>query len=67
MAKYSKKAQELVESTMRKKKEGKLVSGSGEKVTDDKQAVAIALSEAREKGFKVPAERKSTAKKKKDS
>jgi len=54
MTKYSKNTQELVEKTMRKKKEGKLYSSSGDKVTDDKQAVAIALSEARKKGYKVP-------------
>lgn len=54
MAKYSKNTQELVRKTMRKKKAGKLYSGSGSKVTDDKQAIAIALSEAREKGYKAP-------------
>ncbi len=54
MAKYSKKAQELVKRIMRRKKAGKLYSSSGDKVTDDKQAIAIALSEAREKGYKVP-------------
>ena len=35
--------------------EGKLKSGSsGKKVTNPKQAIAIALSEARKKGAKVP-------------
>jgi hypothetical protein len=35
--------------------EGKLKSGrSGKKVTNPKQAIAIALSEARRKGAKVP-------------
>ncbi len=54
MAKYSKKAQELVAKTLRKKKKGKLFSSSGQKVTDTKQAIAIALSEARKKRYKVP-------------
>ncbi len=65
MTKYSKKTQEHVEETMHKKKEGKLYSGSGKKVKSNKQAVAIALSEAREKGYKVPAKKKARAAKKK--
>ena len=55
MPKYSKAAQEKVEDVMHEFKKGKLKSGSGEKVTSRKQAVAIGLSEAREKGLKVPA------------
>jgi hypothetical protein len=40
---------------MEKFKKGELKSGKdGEIVTDRKQAVAIGLSEAREKGAKVP-------------
>jgi hypothetical protein len=40
---------------MREMHEGKLRSGrSGKRVTDPKQAIAIALSEARKKGEKVP-------------
>ncbi|WP_192910132.1 DUF6496 domain-containing protein [Mucilaginibacter ginsenosidivorax] len=54
MAKYSEKASEKVEKTMHEMKEGKLKSGSGEKVTSKKQAVAIGLSEARKEGAKVP-------------
>jgi len=54
MAKYSKKAQEYVKRAMRKKKKGTLKSSSGKKVTSKKQAIAIGLSEAREKGAKVP-------------
>ena len=54
MAKYSKKAQEKVEESMHEMKEGKLISGSGKKVTNPKQAVAIGLSEARKEGAKVP-------------
>ncbi|WP_293784853.1 DUF6496 domain-containing protein [uncultured Pedobacter sp.] len=54
MAKYSEKAGEKVEETMREMKEGKLKSGSGKKVTSKKQAIAIGLSEARKAGAKVP-------------
>lgn len=54
MVKYSKEAQESVKDAMHEMKEGKLKTGSGKKVTDKKQAVAIGLSEAREKGAKVP-------------
>ena len=54
MAKYSKKAQDKVEANMHEMKEGKLKSGSGKKVTNPKQAVAIGLSEARKEGAKVP-------------
>jgi len=39
---------------MKEYKEGKLASGSGQKVRDRKQAVAIALSEARKSGAKIP-------------
>ena len=54
MARYSKKAQQPVEEAMHEMKEGKLKSGkSGKKVTNPKQAVAIGLSEAREKGAKI--------------
>lgn len=70
MAKYSKKAQEKVEETMREMKEGTLKTGSGKKVTDRKQAIAIGLSEAREEGAKVPPKPKSakeTKTKKEDS
>jgi len=54
MAKYAKKAQETVKEEMEKFKKGVLKSGSGKKVTNPKQAVAIGLSEARKKGAKVP-------------
>lgn len=55
MAKYGPKAAEKVEQAMHEMKRGKLRSGgSGEKVTDPKQAVAIGLSEARRAGAKVP-------------
>lgn len=54
MAKYSEKAGEKVEKSVKEMKEGKLKSGSGKKVTSRKQAVAIGLSEARKAGAKVP-------------
>lgn len=53
-SKYSKKAQEKIHETMEEFKEGNLKSGSGDKVTDRKQAVAIGISEAKEEGLKVP-------------
>ena len=58
--KYSKKASKTVERALHKEKEGTLKSGrSGKKVTSRKQAIAIGLSEAREKGQKVPPKKKS--------
>lgn len=60
--KYGKAASKRVESAMHRRKKGTLKSGSGRKVTSRKQAIAIGLSEAREKGAKVPRKR-STAKK----
>ena len=59
--KYGEKAKQTVEETMREFKKGKLKSGkSGKKVTNPKQAVAIGLSEARRKGAKVPAKKKTS-------
>jgi len=43
-----------VEKVMHEFKEGTLKSGSGKKVTSRKQAVAVALSEARHAGAKIP-------------
>lgn len=54
MAKYGKKTQEKMKEVMDEWKEGKLKTGTGKKVTSQKQAVAIGLSEAREEGDKVP-------------
>ena len=54
MAKYGKSASKNVESAMRRRKRGTLKSGSGGRVKSRKQAIAIGLSEAREKGAKVP-------------
>lgn len=44
--KAKKKAQDKVHAVMSKMKDGRLRSGSGQKVTSRKQAIAIALSEA---------------------
>jgi len=66
--KYGKKAQKTVESAMRRRKRGTLKSGrSGRTVKSRKQAIAIGLSEAREKGAKVPPRkgRRSAARRKK--
>ena len=66
--KYSKSAGKDVERAMKRKKKGKLKSGKGGKggtVKSRKQAIAIGLSEARKKGKKVPAKKKSGRKKKK--
>lgn len=54
MAKYGKAASKSVASAMRRKKSGTLKSSTGGKVRSEKQAIAIGLSEAREKGAKVP-------------
>jgi hypothetical protein len=55
MARYGKAAAKRVKSAMRRRKRGTLRSGrSGKRVTSRKQAIAIGLSEAREKGAKVP-------------
>jgi uncharacterized protein DUF6496 len=44
---------------MKEYKQDKLRSGSGGKVKSRKQAVAIALSEARKSGAKIPKKKKS--------
>jgi hypothetical protein len=54
MAKYGRSASKNVASAMRRRKRGTLKSGSGRKVKSRKQAIAIGLSEARQKGGKVP-------------
>ena len=68
--KYGPKAQKSVESAMRRRKHGTLrrgKSGHGGKVTSRKQAIAIGLSEAREKGAKVPKKRSSSSGRKRSS
>lgn len=65
MSKYSKSASKDVEKAVKKMKKGTLKSGkSGKKVTDRDQAIAIGLSEAREKGKKVPKKKSNGTKKK---
>ena len=57
MAKYSRKAQDKIETVMYEFKLGELKSGNGGKggiVKSRKQAIAIGISEARKEGDKVP-------------
>ena len=57
MVKYSKKAQDKIETVMQEFKLGDLKSGKGGKggkVKSRKQAMAIGISEARHEGDKVP-------------
>ena len=61
--KYSRGASKAVKSAMHRRKSGTLKSGSGRTVKSRKQAIAIGLSEAREKGAKVPRKRKGAARK----
>jgi hypothetical protein len=59
MTKYSKKAQEKIETVMHEFKHGELKSGKDGKggiVKRRKQAIAIGISEARHEGYKVPKE-----------
>jgi Family of unknown function (DUF6496) len=51
--------QRKIHKVMTEKKQGTLKSGSGKKITSRKQAVAIALSEARKSGAKIPKKKKS--------
>jgi len=53
--KYSDKANRKIHSTIKEFEEGKLHSGSktGPKVTNLKQGIAIAISEAKRKGYKA--------------
>jgi hypothetical protein len=62
VAKYGQSASKSVKSTMRRKKKGTLKSGSGRKVKNRKQAIAIGLNEARKKGAKVPRKASGTRK-----
>ena len=55
MRKFGPAAGKQVQTELHEMHEGKLKSGrSNKKVTNPKQAIAIALSEARKKGAKVP-------------
>jgi len=52
--KYSPATSKQVKTELHEMHAGKLKSGSGQMVTNPKQAIAIGLSEARKKGAKVP-------------
>lgn len=55
MAKYGERTKESVRNAIRKYMEGELMSGrTGQPVTSLRQAIAIGLSEARKKGYKLP-------------
>ena len=62
-----KKGEKKIEKVMKEFKEHKLHSGSkkGPEVKNPKQAIAIALSEARKAGDRVPKKKKTSHKKKK--
>jgi hypothetical protein len=67
MARYGKAAQKSVKSAMHRRKHGTLRSGprgKGGRVKSRKQAIAIGLSEARKKGAKIPAKKRSGRSKK---
>jgi len=65
MAKYGKAAQKRVKSAMHRRKKGTLKTRGGRTVKSRKQAIAIGLSEAREKGGKVP--KRTSSRKRKSS
>jgi hypothetical protein len=54
------KGRSKIQKVMKEHKEGKLKSGSGKTVKSRKQAVAIALSEARKSGAKIPKKEKKS-------
>ena len=59
MSKYGPKAKKKISRVMHEFGKGKLKSGgSGKKVTSQKQAIAIGISEARREGDKVPKQKK---------
>ena len=61
--KYGSTVGKTVERVMAERKSGTLRAGrSKKKVTSGKQAIAIALSEARASGAKVPARKKAARK-----
>ena len=55
----SSKGARKVHKVMEEHKKGELKSGSGKKVASRKQAVAIALNEARKSGAKIPGKKAS--------
>ena len=62
MAKYGKKAGQEVKKAVHKQKRGKQKSGKGGKAKSRKQAIAIGLNKARQKGAKIPGKRASKKK-----
>lgn len=62
--KSSAKGKGKVKKVMHEYKHGQLKSGGRKKVTSRKQAVAIALNEARRSGARIPAKRKGAKRKK---
>ena len=58
----SRKGRGKVEKVMHEYKHGELKSGGRKRVTNRKQAIAIALSEARESGAKIPKKRAAAKK-----
>ena len=55
----SSKGKRTIHRVMKEHQQGKLKSGSGKKVKNRKQAVAIALSEARRSGARIPKKKSS--------
>jgi len=55
----STKGESKIHKVMKEHKSGTLKSGSGKKVKSRKQAVAIALSEARKAGAEIPKKQRS--------
>jgi hypothetical protein len=53
------KGQRKIHKVMKEHKEGTLRSGSGQKVKSRKQAIAIAMSEARKAGARMPRKKAS--------
>lgn len=55
MNKYGPKARKIIEQTMEKYEMGNLKTGNSEQVVKDrKQALAVGISKARKKNYKVP-------------
>lgn len=59
-SKRASKGKNKIEKVMHEYKEGTLKSGSGGKVKSRKQAVAVALSEARKSGARIPKKKSSS-------
>jgi|KBSMisStaDraftv2_1062788.scaffolds.fasta_scaffold1836507_2 hypothetical protein len=62
--KTASKGKKKVHKVMHEFKEGSLKSSSGKKITNRKQAVAVALSEARQAGARIPKKKASSKKRK---